>query len=70
MPTRPLSPWWWDCSACPPGPSSQHGAGFYPVLTWVFSFIGMIVLGMWLGAAQLHRADPDAMDRLSYAPGS
>ena len=28
----------------------QHGAGFYRVLTWVFSFIGMIVLGMWLGA--------------------
>ena len=36
---------------------SQHGAGFYRVLTWVFSFIGMIVLGMWLGAAKLHRAD-------------
>ncbi|WP_311448953.1 permease [uncultured Rothia sp.] len=35
----------------------QHGAGFYRVLTWVFSFIGMIVLGMWLGAAKLHRAD-------------
>ena len=36
---------------------SVHGAGFYRVLTWVFSFIGMIVLGMWLGAAKLHRAD-------------
>lgn len=42
----------------PAGPLlSQHGAGFYRVLTWVFSFIGMIVLGMWLGAAKLHRAD-------------
>lgn len=42
----------------PAGPFlSQHGAGFYRVLTWVFSFIGMIVLGMWLGAAKLHRAD-------------
>ena len=42
----------------PAGPIlSQHGAGFYRVLTWVFSFIGMIVLGMWLGAAKLHRAD-------------
>lgn len=36
---------------------SVHGAGFYRVLTWVFSFIGMIVLGMWLGAAKLHRTD-------------
>ena len=42
----------------PAGPFlSQHGAGFYRVLTWVFSFIGMIVLGMWLGAAKLHRTD-------------
>ncbi len=42
----------------PAGPFlSQHGAGFYRVLTWVFSFIGMIVLGMWLGAAKLHSAD-------------
>lgn len=42
----------------PAGPFlSQNGAGFYRVLTWVFSFIGMIVLGMWLGAAKLHRAD-------------
>lgn len=42
----------------PAGPLlSQHGAGFYRVLTWVFSFIGLIVLGMWLGAAKLHRAD-------------
>ena len=42
----------------PAGPLlSVHGAGFYRVLTWVFSFIGMIVLGMWLGAAKLHRAD-------------
>lgn len=42
----------------PAGPFlSVHGAGFYRVLTWVFSFIGMIVLGMWLGAAKLHRAD-------------
>ena len=42
----------------PAGPIlSQYGAGFYRVLTWVFSFIGMIVLGMWLGAAKLHRAD-------------
>lgn len=42
----------------PAGPSlSLHGAGFYRVLTWVFSFIGLIVLGMWLGAAKLHRAD-------------
>ena len=41
----------------PAGPIlSQYGAGFYRVLTWVFSFIGMIVLGMWLGAAKLHRA--------------
>lgn len=36
---------------------SVHGAGFYRVLTWIFSFIGLIVLGMWLGAAKLHRAD-------------
>lgn len=36
---------------------SVHGAGFYRVLTWVFSFIGLIVLGMWLGAARLHRTD-------------
>ena len=42
----------------PAGPFlSHHGAGFYRLLTWVFSFIGMIVLGMWLGAAKLHRAD-------------
>ena len=42
----------------PAGPLlSVHGAGFYRALTWVFSFIGMIVLGMWLGAAKLHRAD-------------
>lgn len=42
----------------PAGPFlSHHGAGFYRVLTWVFSFIGLIVLGMWLGAAKLHRAD-------------
>lgn len=42
----------------PAGPFlSLHGAGFYRVLTWVFSFIGLIVLGMWLGAAKLHRAD-------------
>lgn len=42
----------------PAGPIlSQYGAGFYRVLTWVFSFIGMIVLGMWLGAAKLHRTD-------------
>lgn len=36
---------------------SVHGAGFYRVLTWVFSFIGLIVLGMWLGSARLHRTD-------------
>ena len=36
---------------------SQYGAGFYRVLTWIFSFIGLIVLGMWLGVAKLHRAD-------------
>lgn len=42
----------------PAGPIlSQYGAGFYRVLTWIFSFIGLIVLGMWLGAAKLHRAD-------------
>lgn len=42
----------------PAGPFlSLHGAGFYRVLTWVFSFIGLIVLGMWLGTAKLHRAD-------------
>ena len=42
----------------PAGPFlSQHGAGFYRVLTWLFSFIGLIVLGMWLGVAKLHRAD-------------
>ena len=42
----------------PAGPFlSQHGAGFYRILTWIFSFIGMIVLGMWLGAAKLHSAD-------------
>lgn len=36
---------------------SVHGAGFYRVLTWVFSFIGLIVLGMWLGSARLHPTD-------------
>lgn len=36
---------------------SVHGAGFYRVLTWVFSFIGLIVLGMWLGSARLHGTD-------------
>lgn len=42
----------------PAGPFlSLHGAGFYRVLTWVFSFIGLIVLGMWLSTARLHRAD-------------
>lgn len=42
----------------PAGPIlSQYGAGFYRVLTWVFSFIGMIVLGMWLSTARLHRTD-------------
>ena len=42
----------------PAGPIlSQHGAGFYRVLTWGFSFIGMIVLGMWLSTARLHRTD-------------
>lgn len=42
----------------PAGPIlSVHGAGFYRVLTWIFSFIGLIVLGMWLGVAKLHRAD-------------
>ena len=42
----------------PAGPIlSQYGAGFYRVLTWIFSFIGLIVLGMWLGVAKLHRAD-------------
>lgn len=42
----------------PAGPLlNTHAAGIYRVLTWVFSFIGMIVLGMWLGAAKLHRTD-------------
>ena len=42
----------------PAGPFlSQHGAGFYRVLTWVFSFVGLMVLGMWLSTARLHRTD-------------
>ena len=42
----------------PAGPIlSQYGAGFYRVLTWVFSFVGLMVLGMWLSTARLHRTD-------------
>ena len=42
----------------PAGPFlNTHAAGIYRLITWVFSFVGLMVLGMWLGAAKLHRAD-------------
>ena len=42
----------------PAGPLlNTHAAGIYRLITWVFSFVGLMVLGMWLGAAKLHRTD-------------
>lgn len=36
---------------------NAHAAGIYRLITWVFSFVGLVVLGMWLSTARLHRAD-------------
>lgn len=42
----------------PAGPFlNTHAAGIYRLITWVFSFVGLMVLGMWLSTARLHRAD-------------
>lgn len=42
----------------PAGPFlNAHAAGIYRLITWVFSFVGLIVLGMWLSTARLHRTD-------------
>ncbi len=42
----------------PAGPFlNAHAAGIYRLITWVFSFVGLVVLGMWLSTARLHRAD-------------
>lgn len=42
----------------PAGPLlNTHAAGIYRLITWVFSFVGLMVLGMWLSTARLHRAD-------------
>ena len=42
----------------PAGPFlNTHAAGIYWLITWVFSFVGLMVLGMWLSTARLHRAD-------------
>ena len=42
----------------PAGPFlNTHAAGIYRLITWVFSFVGLIVLGMWLSTARLHRTD-------------
>ena len=34
-----------------------HAAGIYRLITWVFSFVGLMVLGMWLSTARLRRTD-------------
>ena len=44
---------------------SQYGAGFYRVLTWIFSFIGLIVWACG-SARQLHRADLDPRRRMAF----
>ena len=42
----------------PAGPFlNTHAAGIYRLITWVFSFLGLMVLGMWLSTARLHRTD-------------
>ena len=42
----------------PAGPVlNTHAAGIYRLITWVFSFVGLMVLGMWLSTARLHRTD-------------
>ena len=42
----------------PAGPFlNTHAAGIYRLITWVFSFVGLTVLGMWLSTARLHRTD-------------
>lgn len=42
----------------PAGPFlNTHAAGIYLLITWVFSFVGLMVLGMWLSTARLHRTD-------------
>ena len=42
----------------PTGPFlNTHAAGIYRLITWVFSFVGLMVLGMWLSTARLHRTD-------------
>lgn len=42
----------------PAGPFlNTHAAGIYRLITWVFSFVGFMVLGMWLSTARLHRTD-------------
>ena len=42
----------------PAGPLlNTHAAGIYRIITWVFSFVGLMVLGMWLSTARLHRTD-------------
>lgn len=42
----------------PAGPFlNAHAAGIYRLITWVFSFVGLMVLGMWLSTARLHRTD-------------
>ncbi|WP_426699240.1 AEC family transporter [Rothia mucilaginosa] len=42
----------------PVGPFlNTHAAGIYRLITWVFSFVGLMVLGMWLSTARLHRTD-------------
>lgn len=42
----------------PAGPLlNTHAAGIYRLITWVFSFVGLMVLGMWLSTARLHRND-------------
>lgn len=42
----------------PAGPFlNTHAAGIYKLITWVFSFVGLVVLGMWLSTARLHRTD-------------
>ena len=42
----------------PTGPFlNTHAAGIYRLITWVFSVVGLMVLGMWLSTARLHRTD-------------
>lgn len=42
----------------PAGPFlNTHAAGIYRLITWVFSFVGLMVLGMWLSTARLHRTN-------------